>query len=603
MTVQELPYREWRVKIGGCRLHEPVSPVSYGNPKDFFDNLAYGNRTLLPPEVLESYASRKPPPFKGVSDIQAFDVWATGEVAAQMLTGKPTFGHNLRILDDYRTGKIPFPTKDLDEAMVSGLGKRFITTFMHPDIEMRPTLPLDPNRDDLIPKWLEPGNCWYGKELKPIPLATFYHNKILSPTMHYTPDGSKLVVIDPYTITIRSSSAGVIKSWIYENDRHAAYGASALSPCGKRLAVYDRRPNSIKIFDLSNTRNTEPSISYPVSEPLMSPKGSNSPSLKQPQTILGFHPTGSKLLSASPSTFATLDLSVLPQPDDPLPYQLKTDSSEEPILNAFYAKDGHSVIISRKNLTTVTMLSTGEVVRRVAHPVPASVVALAPDGLRLFLGAKNGDIWYFDAPSLFPLKRGEWVPVWKGKDGYPVDSIDIAHAPGALTQEGKIVSSAVTVAVVSGERLTLLSVGDLHDDYCFGWVEFKMRKAEIAKIKPRSEGENHLEIALWSGGESRITFLKFEGFYGKDKGKSPELTVAREPDNCEETAKEQKKKQDCLFSSNGGILACEDETEIDDASEEDGGEKETARENEERDGSGSSGCGSWVLENIYDIDA
>lgn len=60
-------------------------------------------------------------------------------------------------------------------------------------------------------------------------------------------------------------------------------------------------------------------------------------------------------------------------------------------------------------------------------------------------------------------------------------------------------------------------MGSDQDDHCLGWVEFKQRKALIAKIKPRADKENHLEIALWSGCESRITFLKFEGFYEDEK--------------------------------------------------------------------------------------
>ncbi|KAJ4418882.1 hypothetical protein N0V85_001254 [Neurospora sp. IMI 360204] len=327
------------------------------------------------------------------------------------------------------------------------------------------------------------------------------------------------------------------------------------------------------MFDLSKRRNTGPSISYPVSEPLITPPVSNSPlvKLQQPQTILNFHPTGSTLLSASPSTLTTLDLSVLPNPADPLPYQPKTDSREEPILNACYTNDGLARVVSHSNYTRFTLLSNGQVNRRVAHPVPARVVAIAPDGHRLILGSKDGDIWSLSTSSLSQ-------------------------------------SEEVTVAVVSGERLTLLSIGDDQDDCCLGWVEFKKRKALIAKIKPRADSENHLEIALWSGGESRITILKFEGFHEKDKVeggnnfKGPvEPTVAGETENHNENTEEQKKEQDYVYTSTGGISICEGEIEVDGASEkEDDEEEENEKENEEGEGASSSGCGSWVLDGYND---
>lgn len=589
-----------------------MSPISYGSPENFIKTVAYGNLSFLSPEILGGYTLRKPSTFEGINGIQAFDVWAAGEVAAQMLTGSPTFGLDLPKIFDYQAGTVLFPTKKLDQAMVSALGKRFITKFMHQDPFMRPTLPLDPRRD-AIAQWIEPANYWQAKELKSVPLATLYHNKILPPTMHYTPDGSKLVLIDSHTITMRSSSAGFISSWIYENDRHAAYRASALSSCGKRLAVYDAHSNAIKIFDLAKRRNTGPSISYPVSEPLITPTVSNSPfvQLQQPQTILNFHPTGSTLLSASPSTFTTLDLSVLPNPADPLPYQPKTDSREEPILNACYTNDGLAVVISRRNFTTFTLLSTGKITRRVAHPVPARVIAIAPDGHRLILGSKDGDIWSLSTSSLIQSEEGCWVPVWRGIDGYPVDSIDIALSSTPSTREGVTSATAVTVAVVSGERLTLLSIGDDQDDCCLGWVEFKKRKALIAKIKPRADSENHQEIALWSGGESRITFLKLEGFHEKDKVeggnyfKRPiEPTVAGENENHNENAEEQKKEQDYVYTSTGGILICGSEIEVDGAIEkeddEEGLDEETKKENEEGEGASSSGCGSWVLDGYSD---
>lgn len=345
-----------------------------------------------------------------------------------MLTGSPTFGLDLQMMFDYQAGTVSFPTRKLDQAMVSELCKRFVATFMHQDPFMRPTLPLDPRRDAIV-QWIEPANYWQAKELKSVPLATFYHDKILPPTMHYTPDGNERVVIDSYTITIRSSSAGFISSWIYENDRHAEYRASALSSCGKTLAVYDAHSNAIKIFDISKRKNTGPSLSYPVSEPLITPPMSNSlfVQLQQPQTILNFQPTGSTLLAASPSTFTTLNISIVPNPADPLLYQPKTDSQEEPILKACYTNDGLATVVSHRNYTRFTLLSNGQVTRTVAHPVPARVVAIAPDGHRLILGSKDGDIWSLSALSFVQSDEGCWVPVWRCVDGYPVDSY--RHCP------------------------------------------------------------------------------------------------------------------------------------------------------------------------------
>ncbi|KAK3497405.1 uncharacterized protein B0T23DRAFT_312299 [Neurospora hispaniola] len=534
--------REWRVKIVGCRLHCPTSANSHGSPGTFINTVAFANLSFLSPEILGGYTPRDPATFEGLNGIQAFDVWAAGEVAAQMLTGSPTFGLDLQMMFDYQAGTVSFPTRKLDQAMVSELCKRFIMTFMHQDPFMRPTLPLDPRRDVIV-QWIEPANCWQAKELKSVPLATFYHDKILPPTMHYTPDGNKLIVIDSYTITIRSSFAGFISSWIYENDRHAEYRASALSSCGKTLAVYDAHSNAIKIFDISKRKNTGPSLSYPVSEPLITFPMSNSlfVQLQQPQTILNFHPTGSTLLAASPSSFTTLNLSIVPNPADPLPYQPKTDSREERILNACYTNDGLATVVSHRNFTRFTLLVNGQVTRTVAHPVPARIVAIAPDGHRLILGSKNGDIWSLSTSSFVQSDKGCWVPVWRCVDGYPVDSIDIALSSTDPTQKGgtKCSADAVTVAVVSGERLTLLSMGSDQDDHCLGWVEFKKRKALIAKLKPRADKENHLEIALWSGGESRITFLKFEGFYEDEKAEGggnnfkglAESTIAGEIEN------------------------------------------------------------------------
>ncbi|KAK3948378.1 kinase-like domain-containing protein [Pseudoneurospora amorphoporcata] len=602
-TVQR--HREWRVKIGGYRLHHPTAPIRDGSPEDFINTVAYGDISFLSPEVVWGLMLRKPSTFEGGNGtcIQAFDVWAAGEVAAQMLTGSPTFGLDFQKLFDYQAGTISFPPKKLDQAMVSALGKRFIATLMHPDPLMRPTLPLDP-RQDVIAEWIEPANCWQSKELKAVPQATLYHNKILPPMMHYTPDGSKLILIDPHSITIRSSSAGCISSWIYENDRHAAYHASALSTCGKRLAVYDAQSHAIKIFDLSKRRNTGPSISYPVSEALIIQPVSHLllMQLKQRQTILSFHATGSTLLSASPSTIATLDLSVLPNPADPLPYQPKTDSREEPIVNACYTHDGLAMVVSCRSYTTFTLISDGQVTRRVVHPVPARVVAIAPDGHRLILGSKDGDIWSLSTSSFIDSEKDCWVPVWRGVDRYPVESIDIAPSSTPSTRKGVTSANAVTVAVVSGERLILLSIGDDQNDSSLGWVEFKKRKALMAKIKPRMDRENHLEIALWSGGESRITFLKLDGFY--EKGGN----------NDTETVEEQGKEREYKLTSTGGLLICQGEIEFSSASEgEDDEVEDDEKEDDEEENDGeeqeeigkegkasSSGCGSWVLNGYSD---
>ncbi|KAK1779478.1 LOW QUALITY PROTEIN: hypothetical protein QBC45DRAFT_450844 [Copromyces sp. CBS 386.78] len=570
-TVQR--HREWRVKIGGYRLHHPTAPI--GSPEDFINTVAYGDISFLSPEVAGGFMLRKPSAFEGGNGT-SFDVWAAGE----MLTGSPTFGLDFQKLFDYQAGTISFPPKKLDQARVSALGKRFIATLMHPDPLMRPTFPLDP-RHEVIAEWIEPANCWQAKELKAVPQATLYHNKILPPIMHYTPDGSKLILIDPHSITIRSSSAGCISSWIYENDRHAAYHASALSPCGKRLAVYDAQSHAIKIFDLSTRRNTGPSISYPVSEALITQPVSNLPlmQLQQRQTILSFHATGSTLLSASPSTIATLDLSVLPNPADPLPYQPKSDPREEPIVNACYTHDGLAMVVSRRNYTTFTLISDGQVTRRVVHPVPARVVAIAPDGHRLILGSKDGDIWSLSTSSLIDSDQDCWVLVWRGVDRYPIESIDIAPSSTLSTRKGVTSASAVTVAVVSGEKLILLSIGDDQNDSSLGWVEFKKRKALMAKIKPRMDRENHLEIALWSGGESRITFLKLDGFY--EKGGN----------NDTETVEEQGKERD---SSE------EEDDEVEDDEKEDDEEENDGEEIGEEGEASSSGCGSWVLNGYCD---
>ncbi|CCC07916.1 hypothetical protein SMACR_12108 [Sordaria macrospora] len=631
VTIVHLPEKntEWRVKIGGYRLHYPTVPISNGSPEDFINTVAHSDLSFLSPEVVGGYTLRKSSTFDGLNGIKALDVWAAGELAAHMLTGSPTFGLDFQKLFDYKAGIISFPTKKLDQAMVSAFGKRFIATLMHPDPLMRPVLPLDP-RQDAIAEWIEPANCWEAKELKAVPQATLYHNKILPPLMHYTPDGSKLVMIDPHAITIRTSSSGFIGSWIYKNDRHAAYHASAISSCGKRLAVYDAESHAIKIFDLSKRRNTGPSISYPISEALIIPPGSDGElaQFQQPQTILNFHPTGSTLLSASPCTFATLDLSLLPNPANPLPYQATIDSREEPIVNACYAHDGLAIVVSHRNYTTFTSLSNGRFTRRVAHPVPARVIAIAPDGHRVILGSKDGDIWSLSTSSLIESKEGFWVPVWRGVYGYPVDSIDIAPSPMPSTREGTTSANAVTVAVVSGEKLTLLSLGDDQVDCCLGWVEFKKRKALIARIKPQTDREDHLEIALWSGGESRITFLKLDGFY--EKGAN----------NNTDTAEEQESERKDMLTSTGGILICEGEIEVGGASEgeEDDEEDDEVKDEEEKDDerandgeedgeeeddevkdeeeedeneieeneigedeeSSSSGCGSWILDGYRD---
>lgn len=520
ITIDHLPesnglgqHRSWRVKIGGRRLVYPACPTNNNSPEEFINTVAYKNLSFLPPEMLRCYTLRRPPTFRALNDIQPFDVWAAGEVAVQLLTGSPTFGLDIRKIVDYQAGTVPLPNTKLDHAMVSALGKRFIATFMHQDPLMRPMLPLDPRQND-IAQWIEPAKCWDAEELKTIPLATLYHNKILPPTMHYTPDGSKLVVIDPHTITIRTSSAGFLST--YENNKHAAYRASALSSCGKRLAVYDTHSNAIKIFNLAKKRNTETPVSYTVSECLFTQPVSHSPvvELQQPQTILNFHPTGSTLLSASPSTFATLNLSVPPNPANPLPYQPMTDTQEDPILNTCYTNNGLAVIISHRNLTTYTLLSTGQATREAVHPVPARAVAITPDGDRLILGSYDGDIWSLSSwhsSSFIESEKFCWVPVWRGVEGYPVDSIDIALP----SYKGASSADTVTVAVVSGERLILLRIGGNKDNCCLGWVEYKKRKALLAKIKPKTDGEDHLEIALWSGGESKIAFLKFDGFYKK----------------------------------------------------------------------------------------
>lgn len=377
---------------------------------------------------------------------------------------------------------------------------------MHQDPLMRPTLPLD-SRQDYIAQWTEPANCWDGERLKTIPLATLYHNKILPPTMYYTPDGSKLVVIDPHTITIRTSFAGFISTWIYENDKRAAYRASAISSCGKRLAVYDAQSNTLKIFDLAKRRNTEIPISYTVSECLFTQPVSHSSvvELQQPQTILNFHPTGSTPFSAFPSTFATLNLSVLPNPANPLLYQPMTDTQEDPIPNVYYTNDGLAVIISHKNSTAYTLLSTGEVTLEVEHPVPARVVAITPNGDRLILGSYNGDIWSISrwhSSSFIASEDICWVPVWRGVDGYPVDSIDIAIP----SYERATSAGIFTVAVVSGGEVESSAHRRPSRRLLLGVVEYKKRLPLLAKIKPRVEGESHLEIALWSGDESKITF-------------------------------------------------------------------------------------------------
>ncbi|KAK3395363.1 hypothetical protein B0T20DRAFT_481725 [Sordaria brevicollis] len=501
-------HRSWRVKIGGRRLHYPANPTENESAEEFINAIAYNNLSFLPPEILSCYTLGRPLAFQTPLDIQSIDVWAAGEVAAQLLTGKPIFGLKTQKIMYYQEGTAHFPAWKLDVAMVSALGKRFIATFMHQDPLMRPTLPLDPRNE--IAQWVEPANCWDAEQLKRIPLATLYHAKILPPTMHYTPDGSKLVVIDPQTITIRTSFAGFTSTWIYENDKHAAYRASALSSCGKRLAVYDANSNAIKLLDVTQIRNNETPVSYAVSERLFT--HSQVVEWQQPLMILKFHPSDSTLLSASSNTFATLNLSVPANPASPVSYQPLEGTRRDPIINTCYTTNGLVLIICYENFTTYTWLQNGEVLFELEHPVPARVMAISPEGERLILGSYNGTIWSISLPLNPPRSEATyWVPVWRAVDRYPIDSIDIAPP----SHEGATSAGVVTVAVVSGEKLTLLRIGDDQDDCCLGWVEYKKRKALLAKIKPRVEGESHLEIALWSGGESRITFLKFDKYFEK----------------------------------------------------------------------------------------
>ncbi|KAL1850732.1 hypothetical protein Daus18300_012810 [Diaporthe australafricana] len=162
---------------------------------------------------------------------KAADIWAAGETIFRMLTGKASFGENLRFLAEYAMSQVKFPRTVLLKAGVSSEGATFIEHCMAPKPSSRPSATYALRQ---LGWAFSLPNAYEGWTVEVD--HTLKCKGTDKPFILFTPDMDKLIVITNYKIYLWGVEADrVVKSWT--SDDGSIFSQGCISADGRYLCV------------------------------------------------------------------------------------------------------------------------------------------------------------------------------------------------------------------------------------------------------------------------------------------------------------------------------------------------------------------------------